>query len=486
MFEMTVLKGYIIGAVYAAVCLLIATILYKLGIDKKYTRKFVHIFIGFEWVILNYFIGASYHLLIICLAFLALLIAVHKTGRMKMISSDGENSPGTVYFCVSMSLMSLAVLLETRFMLPFGIAVFCTSFGDGLAGVAGSLVKKHNPRIWRSKTLVGTLAAFLASLVITLMFLLDYVPERAFLASLGISTLVAFFAAEMELFTGFGLDNVTLPVGVSVLSYFLVFYTGKTLDFIVPILLTPLLLAVVVRKKLLTPFGTVLAVLLDLAVSAAFGNAGFLMMITFLFGGVLIDKVKERVKKSDSEARIDRSRDSVQVLANGLPAFVMCIMYLITLKGVFFVAFAAAVAEAFADTAGSGFGVLSRRTVDVFRVKRAEQGMSGGMSLVGTSASLVGAALVAVIPVFFGLYGLNLAALVFAAAFLGSVFDSFLGSVFQVKYRCTVCGKLTERERHCDAVTKKESGFTFVDNNFVNLASGLFSAAVAIAVHFIF
>lgn len=483
---MTVLKGYIIGAVYAAVCLLIATILYKLGIDKKYTRKFVHIFIGFEWVILNYFIGASYHLLIICLAFLALLIAVHKTGRMKMISSDGENSPGTVYFCVSMSLMSLAVLLESRFMLPFGIAVFCTSFGDGLAGVAGSLVKKYNPRIWRSKTLVGTLAAFLASLAITLMFLLDYAPERAFFALLGISALVAFFAAEMELFTGFGLDNVTLPVGVSVLSYFLVFYTGSTLEFIVPILLTPLLLAVVIRKKLLTPFGTALAVLLDLAVSVAFGNAGFLMMITFLFGGVLIDKVKERVKKSDSEARTDRSRDSVQVLANGLPAFVMCVMYLVTHHAVFFIAFCAAVAEAFADTAGSGFGVLSRRTVDVFRMKRAEQGMSGGVSLIGTAASVLAAIFVALVPFWLGAYSLTYVIHVAFLGFLGSVFDSFLGSVFQVKFRCTVCGKLTERERHCDAVTKKESGFTFVDNNFVNLASGLFSAAVAIAVHFIF
>lgn len=482
---MTVLKGYIIGAAYAAVCLFIATLLYRLGVDKKYTRKFVHIFIGFEWVILNYFIGASYHLLIICLGFLGLLIVVHRTGRMKMISSDGENSPGTVYFCVSMSLMSLAALFEPRFMLPFGIAVFCTSFGDGLAGVAGSLVKKGNPRIWRNKTLWGTLAAFLSSFVITLLFLLDYTPERAFSVSLGISALVAIFAAQMELFTGFGLDNVTLPVGVSVLSYFLVFYTTRTLDLIAPILLTPLLLAVVIRKRLLTPFGTTLAVLLDLAVSAAFGNVGFLMMITFLFGGVLIDKVKERVKKGEREAKSDRSRDSVQVLANGLPAFVMCIMYLFTRQTVFFIAFSAAVAEAFSDTAGSGFGVFSRRTVDIFRMKRAEQGMSGGMSLAGTSASFVGAALVALIPIPFGVYGLNLAALVFFAAFIGSVFDSFLGSVFQVKFRCPVCGKLTERRTHHQKSTERVSGFPSVDNDLVNFASGSFSAALAIGLFFV-
>ena len=487
-----ILKGYIFGVLFAVICLLLSFALYKLGLEKRYTRKVVHILIGFEWVILNHFFGATYHLLIVCLAFLFLLLFVYKKRLMPMISSDGDNSPGTVYYCISMSIMAFATTLEPSLMYPFGIAVFCTSFGDGFAGVIGYAVKKFNPRIWKNKTLVGTLAGFAFSFITAALFIISHNLDKPFMSGPSVPLFSAVFisllASELELFTGKGLDNITLPIGVCALSFFLINYNDETLRYIVPILATPLLLAVVLDRKVLTPVGTFTAVILDLAVSVAFGNLGFVMMIVFLVGGVAIDKMKNKIKSSrkSSEVVIDKTRGTPQVIANGLPAFILSIIYLFTHKEVFLVAFAASVAEAFADTAGSGFGVLSRRTVDIFRMKRAEQGMSGGVSLIGTIASAIAAAFVAFVPLWFGAYPLSYVIPIAFLGFLGSVFDSFLGSLFQVKFRCTVCGKLTERECHCDAVTKKESGFTAVDNNFVNLASGLFSAAVAIVVYFVF
>ncbi len=487
---MTVFLGYVFGVLFAVLCLLASFLLYKMGVEKRYTRKVVHILIGFEWILLNHFFGSTYHLLVVCLVFLALLVIVHKKRLMPMISSDGENAPGTVYYCVSMSVMSLVTLIEPRFMLPFGIAVFCTSLGDGFAGVVGYAVKKYNPRIWKNKTVVGTLTGFTLSFLTSAVFIIVFNLDRPFMSGVTVpvfsAVFIALLAAELELFTGRGLDNITLPLGVSALSYFLLYYNKEALGYILPVLLTPLMLAVVLEKKVLTASGTVAAVLLDVAVSVAFGNMGFLMMAVFLVGGVAIDKVKARVKHGHlGEAKNDRSRDVLQVLANGLPAFLLSFAYLFTKETVFLVAFSVVAAEAFADTAGSGFGVFAKRTFDLFRLKPAEQGMSGGVSAVGTLASAVAAASVAFIPLAFGAYGLTSVLFVAAVAFSGSLFDSFLGSVFQVKFRCPRCGKLTERNMHCSTVTVKTLGFLPVDNDFVNFASGCASAIAALVLYFV-
>ncbi len=474
---MTVLKGYLAGAAYAAACLLFSTLLYKLGIPQKYTRKTVHILIGFEWIILNHYIGPSYHLLIICLSFLALLLFTYKKGLMRMISSDADNAPGTVYFCASMGAMSLISWLRPEFTVPFGIAVFCTSLGDGFAGVIGQAVRRFNPRIWQSKTLFGTLASFIFSFGVCAVFDTLY--------SLGIPlwglVSLAVMSTVLELVTGAGLDNVTLPIGTFFLSYLLIFHSALTLDYIVPVLLTPLLLGIVIKRRLLTPVGTAFAVALDLAVSLAFGNMGFLMMAVFLCGGVSIDKIKRkfRAEAASFEKKDDKTRDAYQVLANGALAFVFSALYIAFDNKAFLFAFMAAAAEAFSDTAASGLGSLSRGAFDLFKMRKIEKGMSGGMSLIGTLASLLGAALSALIPLVFGEIRMRGFLLVVLCAFSGALFDSFLGSLVQVKYRCLKCGKLTESPVHCGDKCMKVSGLSFVNNDAVNFISSLFASVLA-------
>ncbi len=484
-----VFKGYLFSVLYAVACLLLSFILYKIGMQKKYTRKVVHILVGFEWIILGYFHGnaftkGSLHILNVCVLFFILLLIVYKKHLMPMISSDGDNSPGTVYYCVSMSIMAAVSLFEPRFMLPFGIAVFCTSLGDGFAGVLGQAIRKFNPRIWKSKTLIGSLFGLVFSFLSSFVLIRIFAPE----SSLWISVLIAVFSTELEIVTGFGLDNISLPIGASTLSYFLLYYSTETLNYIVPILLTPFMLAVVIERRVLTRVGTVAAIILDFIVSLAFGNMGFIMMALFLVGGVAIDKVKEKIKGKSllSDTKSDSTRDAYQVLANSLPAMLLSLAYVITSHEVFLVAFAVSVAEAFSDTCASGLGVLSSKTYDVFKLRRAEQGMSGGMSLVGTLSSLLGAALVSIIPLCFGIYGFYHALFVTLCAFFGAVFDSFLGSVFQVKYRCLKCGKLTERAEHCGRSAKKVAGFSSVDNDVVNFASGVFCSVLALLLYFAF
>ena len=155
-----IFKGYLFGVLYALLCLALALVLYKLGMPKKYSRKLVHILVGAEWIILSHYMGASYHFLIVCLFFLALLLISYLKNLMPMISSDGDNAPGTVYYAVAMSIMAIICLFVPEMMLPFGIGVLCTSLGDGFAGVVGQAIKKYNPKIYGEKSLFGTLANF--------------------------------------------------------------------------------------------------------------------------------------------------------------------------------------------------------------------------------------------------------------------------------------------------------------------------------------
>ena len=121
-----ILKGYIFGICYAVACLLLSLVLYKLGLPKKYTRKVVHILVGFEWVILYHYMGAGIHFLLVCILFLLLLAVAYKGQLMPMISSEGDNAPGTVYYAAAMTGVAIIGCFVPDVMLPFGIGVMCT------------------------------------------------------------------------------------------------------------------------------------------------------------------------------------------------------------------------------------------------------------------------------------------------------------------------------------------------------------------------
>ena len=471
------LKGYSFGVVYAMACLILSLVLYKLGIPKKYTRKVVHILVGFEWVILHHFMGASIHFLVVCIMFLVILTVAYKGRLMPMIASDSDNAPGTVYYALAMTGAALVCLFLPGAMLPFGIGVMCTSLGDGMAGVIGQVFSKRNPRIFGNKTLFGSLTNVLVSALATFIICSVYSVEIGIFACVVIGVL----SAELELITPYGFDNVSVTWGTMALAYCFMNFSGIW-NYVVPILLTPVIIIFVLSKKALTHDGIVAAIILDIAITLAFGNSGFIILCIFFFGSVLIDKIKKKSKSREEETAKGDCRDYMQVLANGLAAFVVSVAYFITKKDVFILAFTAAMAEAFADTAASGIGAFSQKTYDPFKRKVCQRGISGGISLLGTSASFLAALTVGVTAYLLGFtaHGWIGVGIIVAAAFIGAIFDSFLGSVVQVKFKCTVCTAETEREEHCGKATVKCSGLAMIDNDMVNLISSAFSAVVAI------
>ena len=74
-----------------------------------------------------------------------------------------------------------------------------------------------------------------------------------------------------------------------------------------------------------------------------------------------------------------------------------------------------------------------------------------------------------------------------AAGFFAAVCDSALGSGVQVKFRCGVCGALTEKPVHCGESGTAERGVRWMTNDAVNLCNNLLGALAALglfAMHF--
>ena len=269
-----VFKGYLFGVLYALLCLALAFILYKVGVAKKITRKIVHILVGFEWVILYHFLGASLHFLAVCLLFLLLLFVSHRKKLMPMISSDGDNAPGTVYYAVAMFVMAAITCVLPEMILPFGIGVFCTSFGDGLAGLVGqSISAVWNKKLYGKKTLAGAvinlISCFSVATVFNLVFDLGLLVWHSFA--------IAILALELELFTGRGLDNISITLGTSLLSYAFINFSSAE-NYIAPILLTPAIIAFAYNKRALTVGGIIAALAVDIIISIALGNFGFIIL----------------------------------------------------------------------------------------------------------------------------------------------------------------------------------------------------------------
>ena len=476
-----IFKGYLFAAFYGIFCLALAALLYKLGVEKKITRKVVHILVGFEWVILNRVMGPSVHFLVVCVLFTLLLALTHRKNLLPMISSDGDNAPGTVYYGIAMTIMATITLFVPKMIVPFGIGVFCTSLGDGLAGLMGQLMScPRNAKIYGNKTIYGTLYNVVVSSIVVGCFnsIFDLGMSMWFVLA------VAAFSTILELFTGRGLDNISITLGTAFLSYALINYPGVE-NYLAPILLTPIIIAFAYKKTALTVGGIIAALAVDIIISITLGNSGFLLLLAFFVFGIVIDKVKKRYKKTKqnkkepAEKRGD-CRDQIQVLANSLIATICAIFFGITHNRIFVLAFAASLAEALADTVASGIGVLNPKAYDLFRMKPCKPGISGGMSILGTLSSLFASLLMAIFASLLGLVATNEIAIVMFCAFLGGIFDSFLGSLAQVKYSCTVCRELVEREEHCGKPTTHHSGLKVMSNDLVNLLGTAFSAILAL------
>ncbi|MFW9831652.1 MAG: DUF92 domain-containing protein, partial [Candidatus Thorarchaeota archaeon] len=256
----------------------------------------------------------------------------------------------------------------------------------------------------------------------------------------------------------------------------------------------------------------------------------FLIFLSFFLITALFTHYKYQRKRALGAAQDKKgARAWSNVLANGILPFLFVIFGFILISlgrgwdaygqtevgfwpfvipfpviGVTFAAFLGALATHTADTLATEIGLLNPTPPRLITKpwKRVPAGTSGGVSLLGELATLFGCLLIggtaallgasfwinllgtSLMPELFNFAPITMVAVALTGGLVGCTIDSLFGATIQGMWRCTICGKKTEKKMHCSESAEYLRGNRFFDNNMVNLISGLLGAIAAMLLYF--
>jgi|GEM_PF-466804 len=504
---MKILWGYIASIGYLfAVILICGAFQKRRSLNVEISRKVIHVAIAFTWCIMDVFWGRSYHQAILSALFVVINFLSYKFKFLPGVERQSKSHPGTVYYALAMLALSIASYYYEPMYLYFGASVFFLSFGDGLAPIFGWLLK-GNRLLTKNKTLYGSLACFVFGTAALWAFTSIYKTGVSLLCVFGIGAI----ATLAELFAVKGLDNFTVSFTVAlglIAEYFGVVSDAFWVSAIIslPIILTALYF------KALTPPAAVVAEAFMLVSAYCMDYTLFLVyVIPFVCIAVVgIFKKRDKVKLGLPS----KARGVVQVLINGLPALICFVVYKVTDAVLPLVMGATALCSCFVDSCASDVGYFSKKTpYDFIRRKKVDKGISGGITLLGSIACIVGAIIFTLS--FWINQELSYAFIfVFLGGVLGCTLDTLIGSLFQALYaveiplepidepiyptqkykylETTQDYKYLEAEQEYKYLETKGywdsaklvKGVKFIDNNVVNLLSSVLSAVITGVVYY--
>jgi uncharacterized protein (TIGR00297 family) len=238
------------------------------------------------------------------------------------------------------------------------------------------------------------------------------------------------------------------------------------------------------RVHSLNQSGAIAATVVGTVVFGLGGLQWAILLLTFFITSSALSRFfKKRKQGLEEKFSKGHERDAGQVFGNGGLATVFVLVHAFYPEsGIGWVGFAAVLAAVNADTWATELGVLNPtapRMITDLR-KRVEKGTSGGISLFGTLASLLGAAVIA-LPAAWFTGDWSLFPLISVAGLAGSLFDSLLGGSVQAMYYCPADKKETEKHplHTCGTETVHIRGWKWLDNDWVNFACGTFGVVVA-------
>lgn len=521
--------GVVVSGAYVVAVLVVANVAARRGASEEATRKLVHIALGGWWVIASFFFTSTLWAAALPVLFIGVNAYAYRKRSLSFMARDEEHdTPGTVYYACSLAVLALfSFAIDAPYIGALG--VFCMAFGDGFAAVFGARYGRHVVRVaGGNKTVVGCAVMFAVSFVVCALVLAapaplgagglgapfaessvasgkEMMPTLALFTALSpiaavvVATFVLALAATvLEMFSDRGLDNLTVPLGVSAL--YVVFALPPM--WFTPLLSGALLSGVVallsLRLQLLTLPAAWGAVVVGACLFFAGGWPLWLLLMWFFGSSNIASKVMAQRARGQAQSRKHtKPRGLWQVLANSVPCLACALGYVASGEMWFLVVAAGALAASTADTWASEVGIYSKNPpVNILTRKPMQRGLSGGVSPLGLAATAVASVLCALLAlVLFAAFGFSLPANV--AAFVcisvcgvaGSLVDSVLGARVQAKYRivhgsdrqqeASVANQkvaavpLVESVPAGDVAYQLASGYAWVTNDIVNFMSGV-------------
>jgi uncharacterized protein (TIGR00297 family) len=243
---------------------------------------------------------------------------------------------------------------------------------------------------------------------------------------------------------------------------------------LIVIVISFIISAISLKVKFLTFGGCIAQFVLAVLILGLGGIKWTVPIVTFFFLSSILSKIRSR-KNKDVEKYFEKPgrRDQWQVIANGGIGGVLVVINYFFYSELLYLIYVSSLAAVCADTWATEIGTLKKaRTFNILNFEPVEQGVSGGISAIGTMGSVLGAFIIPVSSVSFisGNYFYSVL-MVAISGILGSLTDSLLGASIQAQYLCIICGKITEHKIHCDKTATINKGFRWINNDVVNFIS---------------
>ena len=260
------------------------------------------------------------------------------------------------------------------------------------------------------------------------------------------------------------------------------------MQLIIGFFLAVLIAFIAYRAHSLNKSGSIAATLTGTIIFGVGGWQWAILLLTFFITSSALSRAfKKRKQGLDEKFSKGHERDAGQVFGNGGIATAFAALHFFFPNELWpWLGFAAALAAVNADTWATELGVLNpnppRMITNLSKV--VEKGTSGGISLIGTLASLAGSALIGILAAFLQptVDSVSIFIIVTLSGLAGSLCDSFLGATVQAMYYCPTDKKETEKHplHTCGTPTVHIRGWQWLDNDWVNFTCGMFGVVVAL------
>ncbi len=210
------------------------------------------------------------------------------------------------------------------------------------------------------------------------------------------------------------------------------FFLGFCINFI--------LISIFCKIPLMTKGGWISAGILGTILWGCLSWQGWMSVVVYLLCGSLVTKIGFKFKKEKGIAeKRDGRRGPENVWGSAATGLFCAIMTKLNVTNLTFfeIGFAASFAAKLADTFGSEIGKrFGGETYLITSLKKVERGSEGGISIVGTLASLFGAIFMAFIMLLLSIISTKYQfIIVTVSGFLATISESIIGAKYQNKYK---------------------------------------------------
>lgn len=373
-------------------------------------------------------------------AFAFNLFVLPRLGGRSLFRAD-DRARGFPVGILLYPLVVLALVLLFRDRLELAAAGWgFLAFGDGFATLAG--VALGGPRLpWNPRKSWSGFGGYVVFGGLGAAALFSFVAGRLPSAPEAVAFLLAAVAgAAIESLPSELDDNLVPPLSASGALALLLGALPGVPSLLEPEALRRLLVGVAANVALpsialllrvVRPSGAFAGGLVGALVLGLGGWGAYALLWAFFAGGTLATRFGRKRKEAMGKAEPAGGRRGAEnVLANcSVAAFlVACAALTPSVAPLLHLAAAAAFATALMDTVGTEVGQAVRTpTVLLPDFRRVPPGTDGAVSIAGTLAGLLAAALLGVLGAALGLYASSRVPVVVAAAFAGTVVESLLG-----------------------------------------------------------